>query len=93
MIKGLAQLQKQLAEAQVALQALDGHLGTVEFDPHDPGSIDQAISSVHALIDSRLGEYESNPIIAPLIEQAKASYRDQIIEKAAASRLSTEDDE
>jgi hypothetical protein len=87
MIKGLEKLQRQMAEAQEVLQNLDGDLCTVNFDPYDPASIETAIHQIMAVIDERVGQHHSNPIIGPLAEQMKAQYRADIIDRAATSRL------
>lgn len=84
---GFDTLRKNLKEAQEALATLDGDLGTVNFDPSDPASIDLAVQSVETMIDERLGRYMNNPMIAPLAEEMKAKYRDAIIERAAIVRL------
>ena len=84
---GLDKLGRDLDEASAALKALDGQLGTVSFDPDDPASIEAAIQEVERLVDEKLGAYASNPIISPLADQMKATYRDGIVEKAAAARL------
>ncbi len=86
-ITGLDKLTKTLEQAQKALREVDGELGTVSFDPHDPASIEAAIHSVEAMIDERLGRYETNPVIAPLIEGMKEQYRQGILDRAAAARL------
>jgi len=86
-ITGLDNLTRQLDDAQKALEAIDGELGTVSFDPHDPGSIEAAIQEIETIIDDRLGSYVSNPIIAPLIGQLKERYREGILDRAAAVRL------
>jgi hypothetical protein len=86
-ITGLDELTKQLDEAQKAIAALDGQIGIVTFDPHDPASIEAAIQQIELIIDERTGVYASNPIVAPLIEQLKEQYREGIIQKAAAARL------
>lgn len=86
-ITGLDKLSKQLADAQKALEALDGELGTVSFNPDDPASIEAAIQSVETIIDDRLGPFASNPIIAPLAGQMKEKYREAIIDRAAEARL------
>lgn len=85
-ISGLDQLSRQLADAQKALESLDGELGTVNFDPNDPASIEEAIQSVEAIIDEKIGPYADNPIIAPLAENMKEQYRESIIDRAAAAR-------
>lgn len=86
-ITGLDKLSKQLTDAQKALEALDGELGTVSFNPDDPASIEAAIQSVETIIDDRIGLFASNPIIAPLAEQMKEKYREAIIDRAAEARL------
>lgn len=92
-ITGLDKLQRELSEAQLALSELDGELGRVNFNPHDPASIEAAIQSVNQMIDQRVGQYASNAIIGPLIDQTKEAYREGIIENAAAARLESKQDE
>ena len=86
-ITGLDKLTNTLEEAQKALQALDGELGTISFNPNDPASIEAAIQEADHLIDDRLGGYASNTIIQPLVAKTKERFREVIIEKAAAARL------
>jgi hypothetical protein len=90
-ISGLDKLTRQLKDASKALDEIDGELGTVSFNPHDPASIEAAIAEVEAMVDGKLGAYESNPIIAPLASEMKGKYRTAIIDKAAAARLGGED--
>ena len=90
--QGLEKLQRQLAEAQKALENIDGGFGSVTFNPLDPGSIEAAIAQIDAMIDKKLGAYSSNPLIGPLSEQMKASYREQLLERAAAARLEGSND-
>ena len=90
--KGLEKLQRQLAEASKALENIGGELGSVTFNPHDPGSIEAAMAQIDAMIDEKLGAYSSNPLIGPLSEQMKASYREQLLERAAAARLEGSND-
>lgn len=85
-ITGFDTLQKNLADAQKALAALDGELGSVNFNPHDPSSIEAAIAEVERMVDERLGAYASNPIVGPLAEQMKEKYREGILVKAAEAR-------
>lgn len=92
-IAGLDKLQKNLKDAQRALSELDGELGVVNFDPNDPASIEGAIQSVNRMIDDRLGEYSSNPIVGPLAEKMKEKYRESILEKAAEARLKSDGDD
>lgn len=86
-ITDLDKLQKNLKGAQFALSELDGELGIVHFDPNDPDNIEFAIQTVNRMIDERLDEYSSNPIVGTLAEQMKEKYRESILEKAAEARL------
>lgn len=86
-MSGLDNLTNQLEEAQKAIAEMNGEIGTVSFDPSDPMSIEQAVKSVEAMIDTRLGNYSQNPIIGPLIDDMKEQYRAGILEKAAEARL------
>ena len=92
-ISGFDKLQRQLKEAQKALSEVDGKLGEVHFNSEDPASIDGAIKEMERILDERVGRYASNPIVAPLIEGAKESYRQAILEKAAAARLEDDNNE
>ncbi len=87
-IKGLDNLTRQLEEAQKAFAELDGEIGTVNFDPSDPASIESAIKHMESMIDDRLGPYASNAIIGPMIEKLKERYRKGIVDKAAEARMS-----
>lgn len=92
-ITGFDKLQRELEEAQRALETLNGELGKVNFNPHDPLSIEAAIQSVYKMVDDRAGVYVSNPIVGPLIEQMKETYRESILQKAAEARLQEKEDE
>lgn len=86
-LNGLDDLQKTLSEAQRALEAVDGELGTLSFNPEDPGSVEAAIAESERLVDERLGKYANNSIVGPLMVQMKQSFRAAVIEKAAEARL------
>ena len=91
-IKGLDDLSKQLKEAENALSGLDGELGSVNFDPNDPASIDAAIAAMETMIDERLGRHLSNPIAGQLAEGMKQQYREAILERAAEARQGNSDE-
>lgn len=91
LLKGLGDLKRTLSEAQRALDAVNGELGTLSFDPEDPGSVEAAIAESERLVDERLGEYADNSIVGPLIVQMKQSFRTAVIEKAAEARLKGEE--
>ena len=86
-MSGFEKLTRDLSEAQKAISALDGEIGTVNFDPNDPASIEAAVEQIEALLDERLADYISNPIVGPMLEALKERYRERIIERAAAARL------
>ncbi|MEH6388492.1 MAG: hypothetical protein V7772_11535 [Pseudomonas profundi] len=91
-VTGFDKLQKELKDAQRALRELDGELGVVNFNAHDPASIESAVNQVNQIIDQRAGRYASNPIVGPLILQMKEKYRAGILQKAAEARLQSEGD-
>jgi len=86
-IAGLDKITRELDEAQKALAEIDGELGAVNFDPHDPVSIEAAIQEMEAMIDTKIGSYASNSIVGPMVEEMKEKYREAIVEKAAEVRL------
>lgn len=90
-ITGLDSLQKTLSEAQTALEAVNGELGTLTFNPEDPASIEAAIAESERLVDERLGAYAENTIVGPLIQQMKDAFRTAVIEKATEARLKDDD--
>lgn len=92
-VTGLDKLQKELKDAQRALKELDGNLGSVQFDPNDPESIEAAIRKINQTVDERVGQYSSNSIIGPLAEQMKEAYREKLLQSAAEARLLRNEDE
>lgn len=90
-IEGLDKLQRDLKQAQDALGELDGQIGSVSFDPDDPGSIDLAIASMEKLIDEKVAGFENSEIVATLAEEMKDQYRAMILEKASEARIKDEE--
>lgn len=90
MLNELKKLQREMNEAQKALEALDGELGTVSFDPNDPESIETAIQKIENIIDEKIGAYASGSITNSIAEQLKEHYRNTILEQAAAARIEEE---
>lgn len=89
-ISGLDQLTRQLEQAQQAFAEIDGELGTVEFNPHDPASIEAAIQQVEAMIDAKVKPWADNPLVAEVVDGMKEQYRTAIIDRAAQARLENE---
>lgn len=90
--KGFDKITRELSDAQKVLEDLDGQIGTVNFNPDDPESIEAAISSMEQIIDERVGRYASNNIIGPMADEMKTSYRQAILDRAAEARVNGEDD-
>jgi len=65
-ISGLDQLTRQLEQAQQAFAEIDGELGTVEFNPHDPASIEAAIQQAEAMIDAKVKPWADNALVAQM---------------------------
>ncbi len=81
-IKGLDRLQRELREAQEALKALDGRLGSINFNPHDPDSVGAAISEVGTMIDERVAPWQSNALVQRLAAGLKERYAAGIRDRA-----------
>ena len=86
-ISGLDQLTRQLEQAQQAFAEIDGELGTVEFNPHDPASIEAAIQQAEAMIDAKVKPWADNALVAQMVDGMKEQYRTAIIDRAAQARL------
>jgi len=92
MIKGLDELSRKMKELEKAISALDGEIGSVNFDPHDPQSIELAIQKMEEAIDERVGDHRNNDMINGIVTEMKERYRDAILERAAAARNAEDDD-
>lgn len=85
-VSGFDGLARTFKEAAKALEGLD-EIGSVAFDPEDPGSIEGAIAEMSRLIDEKLQPYGSNALVEQLADSMKETYRKGILEKAAEARL------
>ncbi len=86
-ILGFDKLTRTLDQAAETLGQADGDIGSVQFDPKDPASIEQALSAMENMIDQRFGNYLGNPILEPIVDAMKEQYRNGILEQAATARL------
>ena len=82
-ISGLEKLQKELEEAQRAFAALDGQITTLNFNPVDPESVQEAIRQMEAAIDAKAAPYKNNQLVQKIIPSLKDRYRQAILEKSA----------
>lgn len=91
-IDGLDKLTKQLEQAQQAIEELDGEIGTVNFDPNDPASIESAIQQANATLDAKIAPWADNPLVVQLVDGMKEQFREAIIERATAARLESDEE-
>jgi hypothetical protein len=91
-MKGLDDLSKKLKEFEKFISEIDGEIGTVNFDPFDAESIEQAIIKMEKMIDDKSTVYYRNQMIQDISVEMKEKYRQAIIDKAANSRLQAEDE-
>jgi len=92
-IKGLNELSRKMKELEKAIAALDGEIGTVNFDPNDPQSIEVAIQKMEEAVDERVGDYSRNDMIEGIVSEVKERYRQAILERASEARSKQEDEE
>jgi hypothetical protein len=92
MIKGLNELSRKMKELEKAIAALDGEIGSVNFDPNDPQSIEVAIQKMEQAIDERVGDYSRNDMIEGIVNEVKERYRQAILERASEARNEQEDE-
>jgi Mg/Co/Ni transporter MgtE len=86
-ITGLDELARKMDELEKALAELDGDLAHVNFDPHDPESIEQAIHQLNAAVDEKIARYGHNQMVMTIADEMKENGRNAILERAAAARL------
>lgn len=89
-ITGLNELQRKMDELAKFGADLDGEIAQVTFDPTDPTSIETAVQEVADAIDAKANSYPHNEMVLNLAEQVKESFRQQVLERAAAARLEGE---
>ena len=86
-ISGLDAFKKKTEQMSKFAREIDGELGSVKFDPSDPGSIETAIQVINDVIDEKTRSYERNDWVQNLAEQLKEQVRESVLEKATAARL------
>jgi len=75
-------LRRELQEAAEALKSLDGNLGSVNFKPNDPASVNAAITEVEAMVDDRVAQWRGNPLVEQVTKGLKERYAAGIRERA-----------
>lgn len=79
-------VREQMRDAEAILQQLDLKLEAIRFDPSVPTSVAAAAKRTSAVIDSHLAGFRGNPVLAPLVDQLKIQYLENIEYKVAASK-------
>lgn len=86
MMKGLDELSRKIKELEKAIAALDGEIGSVNFDPNDPQSIEVAIQKMEQAVDERVGDYSRNDMVEGIVSEVKERYRQAILKRASEAR-------
>lgn len=89
-VSGLDKLQRQLDDFSEAAKALDGEISTVNFDPHDPSSVEAAVVQMEQAIDAKIAAYRDSELVENIATQLKDRYRQEIYDRAAKARLQTD---
>ncbi|WP_177490517.1 hypothetical protein [Pseudomonas sp. HMWF006] len=79
-------VREQMRDAEAILQQLDLTLEAIRFDPSIPSSVAAAAKQTSAVIDSHLAGFRGNPVLAPLVDQLKIQYLENIEHKVVASK-------
>ena len=85
-------LLRKLKEVEKAVSGFDGRIANLEFNPHDPQSIDTAIQELYFAVDTKLAGYRGNELVTNIARELKERGRQAIIDRAAAARLTAESD-
>jgi hypothetical protein len=83
-ITGLNELQRTMDELAKFGADLDGEIAQVTFNPTDPTNIEAAIQEVADAVDAKAKSYPRNEMVRNLAEQAKETFRQQLLGRAAA---------
>jgi hypothetical protein len=86
-IAGFDKLSRSLDELSKFAKEIDGHLGQVAFNPHDPGDIERALNEMESMVDQHASAYGRNDAVQNIATQMKEAYRRSILDKAAGARL------
>ncbi|WP_426203933.1 hypothetical protein [Pseudomonas sp. TWP3-1] len=71
-------VREQMRDAESILQQLDLTLEAIRFDPSVPASVAAAAKQTSAVIDSHLAGFRGIPVLAPLADQLKIQYLENI---------------
>jgi hypothetical protein len=85
-ITGLEEFQRELNNAARAIESLNGTLATLNFNPDDPNSVEEAIRQMETAIDNKIAHYRGNALISGLAREMKEKFRQEILDRAKAEQ-------
>jgi len=85
-ITGLDTFQREINQMTQAVKALDGDLATLNFDPQNQTSIENAIAEMRGMIDRKIAPYRDNPMVENIVSELKEKYEKEILDRAAEAR-------
>jgi hypothetical protein len=86
-ISGVGKLQKTLADAQRAIESLNGELVTLRVDPNNPQA---AVREMERAVDTKLAQYRGNSLVEKIAKASKEHFRKRILEGAESRRRAVE---
>ena len=85
-MNGLDELQRQLKEAQCALNSLDDTMDDILFDPDHPQSVQGTLGQMEAAIDRKIALYRDNPLVSHVSRELKDQFRKQILKRSRTTQ-------
>jgi hypothetical protein len=85
-LQGFEELLTRLDNIKGALNELNGHVASVQFDANNEESINAAIGSVDKEIDQRLSPFSSDPTVQAIAAEFKAKAAANIRQRAKTAR-------
>lgn len=85
-------LAKSIKEVEKFLADVNSMVATVEFDAHNPASIEAAMAQADQHYDLIANRYSRNPLVANIAQNTKSNIRAQILEHASKLRSEANDE-
>ncbi len=77
-ITGFDSVRRELDELARFSKALDGPLVTLNYDPEDKASVQEAIRQMERAVDAKAAPYRSNRLVMDLAAKTKDEFRRRI---------------
>jgi len=85
-ITGFGQVERELKELSEAAVALDGDICQLKFDPSNGSDVERAVREMETEIDRRVSRWRNNAAVKKLVEESKARFRREILDRAKAAK-------